>query len=256
MQAKNELCKKCSHCNKSFLIKTHFQSNMKQETKKCQKCRKTSIKSNNNPTSKNKKRKYIYLSHKKTQIENSRGCQWPEACRFKFSDNFVVCDQVDNIAIFEFDHLSLDEKSFCVSNWPNNSKYTVEDLIDESAKCRILCRFHHNIHSQNRCNEKKKGRIYSNSINAIQSRKNRQESEDKLNKLKLKFGKCEMCERPVLEAETTGFDFDHIIRVTKYHDISFLTRSTYSWENTILPEIEKCRLLCAICHTMHTLEQG
>ncbi len=77
-----------------------------------------------------------------------------------------------------------------------------------------------------------------------------------MRKLKLNIGKCEICQREVSEAETPGFEFDHIDRVTKHRGISDLVRRSYAWENTILPEIEKCRLLCAICHVMHTQEQN
>ena len=54
------------------------------------------------------------------------------------------------------------------------------------------------------------------------------------------FGKCLFCERPVLPEETFGFDFDHIIRLEKHHGISWLVNNGYSWENTILTEIDYC----------------
>ncbi len=258
MQVKNEkeLCKTCSNCKKSFLIEINFQSNLRPEgTKMCLKCRNGSKKCHNNPTNKCQKRKNIYLSHKRRTIENTRGCQWSEGCRFDFSDKletFVVCDEVDNIVIYEFDHLK--EKSFCVSQWFQTTKCE-QDLCDEIAKCRILCRFHHQIHSQNQHNEKKKKRVYSEKGKTVQKGKDVRKNKEKLHKFKLNIGKCQMCQRAVLSEETPGFDFDHIDRVSKHRSISFLVCNGYAWENTILPEIEKCRLLCAICHVMHTQEQ-
>ena len=65
-----------------------------------------------------------------------------------------------------------------------------------------------------------------------------------------------MCERLVLEAETAGFDFDHIDQQEKHFCISYMVHKGYSWEHSIFPEIEKCRLLCAICHTLHTQDQN
>ncbi len=254
--SENELLKTCSKCKHSFFFETHFQSILKPEgTKQCLKCRNVSIKSNNNPTSVNQKRKNIYLSHKRKTVEKSRGCQWSEDCRFKFSDRLVVCDEVDNLVIYEFDHILPNEKSFCVSDWYKTAKCE-QDLCDEIAKCRILCRFHHRIHSQNQHNEKKKKRVYSEKCKVVQLRKIVRKNKEKLRKLKLDIGKCETCQRPVLEAETPGFEFDHIDRVTKHYEISFLVCKGYAWENNILPEIDKCRLVCAICHVMHTQEQN
>ncbi len=251
--AENELFKKCSKCKKSFLIATHFQSHMKPEgTKNCLKCRNVVTKYNNNPTCKRQKRKNIYLSHKRKTIENTRGCQWSEDCRFNFSERLVVCDEVHNIVIYEFDHLK--EKSFQVGRWLYTTKCE-QDLVDEISKCRILCRFHHQIHSQNQHNEKKKDRVYSEKHEAVRIGKVIRKNKEKLRKLKLDIGKCQICQREVLPEETPGFDFDHIDRVTKHRGISVLVCSGYAWENTILPEIEKCRLVCAICHIMHTQEQ-
>ncbi len=260
--------KKCSHCKRTFLISTHFQSLYKPETTKmCKLCRNRFIKYKNKPTCSYTKRRNIYLSHKKKKIEKSRGCEWPSGCRFNFSaqsETFLVCAKVENIVIFEFDHLPQKEKLFSVSNWIQYSKkYNEHDLITEISKCRILCAFHHKIHSHNQRTEKKIDKSdYSDTNIAVQIRKSRQKKYELVNDLKLfggankKFGKCEMCERPVLEGETSGFDFDHIDPTKKYHGISYLVQHNFSWENTIRPEIDKCRLLCANCHGIHTQAQN
>ena len=258
--AKNEKEKECSKC----LIETDFQSRMRAEgTKQCKICRCRNTKYNNNPTSAQQKRINLYLAHKKNEIEKSRGCQWPNGCRFNFSDKllcdenktFAVCDEIENMVIFEFDHI--EEKLFCVSEWVYGSREE-QELLDEMSKCRILCRFHHQIHSNDQRNEKKKNKVYSDTKDAIRSRKRKRENAKKLKKLKLdteRFGKCVLCEYPVLEGETTGFDFDHIDPHGKHSGISYLVRIGYSWEHSILPEIGKCRLLCANCHALHTQEQ-
>ncbi len=254
--AENELFKTCTRCKKSFLIATHFQSHMRPiATKQCLKCRNGYKKFRQNPTNVYQKRKNIYLSQKRKTIEKSRGCQWPEGCRFDFSDRLVVCDQVHNLVIFEFDHILPKEKSFLVSNWCATAKCE-RDLCDEISKCRIMCRFHHQIHSQNQNNEKKKDRVYSEKGDAVKRRKLKKKNKENLRKLKLDIGKCQMCQRPVLEAETPGFDFDHIDRVSKHRGISDMVCQGYAWENNILPEIRKCRLICTICHVMHTQEQN
>ncbi len=261
LSQKNKTEKQCSRCRKSFLIESHFQSSRRSEpTKTCKFCRDMKINSNNKPTSSVQKRANIYLYHKRKEIEKNRGCQWP-GCRFNFthnSDTFVVCDEIENIVIFEFDHL--EEKLFCVSDWCYYpGRYDDQDLVHEIAKCRILCRFHHQIHSENQRNEKKKNEVYSDANKATRERKNRRENGEKLQKLKLdpeRFGKCLLCECPVLKGETAGFEFDHIDPLEKYWAISEMVTRGFSWENRILPEIEKCRLLCANCHRIYTLEQN
>ncbi len=262
MQVKNEQkVKQCSQCKKSFLTETHFQSHVRAKaTKMCKLCRNRHNTYEHKLTSVTQKRRNIYISHKKNEIQKSRGCEWPDGCRFNFSDEpetFVVCDEVENIVIFEFDHLSQEKKLFPVSQWVNHYKYTEEDLVDEISKCRILCCFHHHLHSLNQQNEKRNNKSdYSKTISAGERRKKVEEKIECLRKLKVdpeRFGKCEICKRPVLERETHGFDFDHIDPNEKHREISKLLGC--SWENSILPEIDKCRLLCANCHRIHTQEQ-
>ena len=96
-------------------------------------------------------------------------------------------------------------------------------------------------------------------MNAVRKRKLREKNCDRLHELKLnpeRFGKCKMCKRPVLEGETSGFHFDHKNPTEKHLSISHMISRGFSWGNTILPEIDKCRLLCANCHRIYTLEQN
>ncbi len=63
-----DLSKRCSNCQKTFLIETHFQSCYKPETTKtCRECRDRVQKSKDKPTGAMQKRIKIYLSHKKTK---------------------------------------------------------------------------------------------------------------------------------------------------------------------------------------------
>ncbi len=253
---------RCSKCKKTFLISTHFQSCRKSEgVIRCKLCRNRNNRYKDKPTSTTQKRRAIYLSHKRKQIEKSRGCEW-NGCRFNFSDkfdSFIVCNEVKNIIIFDFDHIQ--EKLFYISQWVDTEykTYNEEQFIDEISKCRVLCSFHHHIHSQNQRIENNNNKSdYSDNNDAVKCRKKRQENHDKVTELKLnpkKFGKCEICERPVFEGETVGFDFDHILCHTKYQSISYMAKHGYSWEKRILPEIEKCQLLCTNCHRIRTQKQ-
>lgn len=63
------------------------------------------------------------------------------------------------------------------------------------------------------------------------------------------------CENPLcplpadFKFESVDLDFDHI--GPKKDSVSNLIRSDYSW-STIFTEIDKCRVLCKICHARHS----
>ena len=71
-------------------------------------------------------------------------------------------------------------------------------------------------------------------------------------------GKVEKADAIKLEAgcETCGYNenpkalqFDHLR--DKFRDVSVLVSKNYSWD-TIQKEIDKCRVLCANCHAIHS----
>ena len=47
------------------------------------------------------------------------------------------------------DHLVISEKVACVSQMVRDSKYSIEDVINECSKTRVLCAFCHVIHTRN-----------------------------------------------------------------------------------------------------------
>lgn len=51
--------------------------------------------------------------------------------------------------------------------------------------------------------------------------------------------------------ESVDLDFDHIDPNDKKGNVSDLIRSDYAW-STIKQEINKCRVLCKICHARHS----
>jgi len=62
---------------------------------------------------------------------------------------------------------------------------------------------------------------------------------------------CEMCGM----SDPRALEFDHINQADKRKDISTLLRDNVSIE-TLQKEIDKCRVLCANCHRIHTCEQS
>ncbi len=51
--------------------------------------------------------------------------------------------------------------------------------------------------------------------------------------------------------ESVDLDFDHIDPNDKKANVSDLIRSDYAWD-TIQIEINKCRVICKICHARHS----
>jgi len=56
---------------------------------------------------------------------------------------------------------------------------------------------------------------------------------------------------PDFKFESVDLDFDHIDPVLKKGNVSDLIRSDYAW-STIKEEINKCRVICKICHARHS----
>lgn len=61
---------------------------------------------------------------------------------------------------------------------------------------------------------------------------------------------CESCG----ESNPIVLEFDHLDRDNKTAKVSDLVCQGRAW-SVILTEIEKCRVLCANCHRLHTHEQ-
>jgi hypothetical protein len=70
--------------------------------------------------------------------------------------------------------------------------------------------------------------------------------------IKLQRG-CENDNCPIsgLVWHSVDLDFDHLDSSQKKGNVSDLIRSDYSWA-TIMKEIDKCRVLCKICHARST----
>jgi len=90
---------------------------------------------------------------------------------------------------------------------------------------------------------------------SIRVRKRREDTVAYLRAMKRRIGKCSTCDRSCDthdHATLASFDFDHLDRSTKIRHISAMA----CWARVKLDaELEKCRLLCANCHTIHSRDQ-
>lgn len=83
--------------------------------------------------------------------------------------------------------------------------------------------------------------------------------KNKLNDIKLERG-CELCgfgthtfPKKYRDHVAMLLEFDHIDPATKSYNISEM--GGYSWE-VIQTEVDKCRVLCKVCHCKHTANQN
>lgn len=141
----------------------------------------------------------------------------------------------ENWKLMEFDHLERDKKEYLVSNIRS-----LTTLKYEIVKCQILCCRCHRIKSK----RERPDQVYPNKSTATKT--------SRINQLKIDKG-CEKCGYTNSEFPCT-LDFDHLdeFRDQKYKRIAQM--KTYSWEK-IQAEIDKCRVLCANCHRLHTRKQ-
>lgn len=135
----------------------------------------------------------------------------------------------------DFDHLPEFEKTNTISH---SGVVSVSWIDTEVAKCEVVCVLCHRDRTKSRF-------VYSDSKSA----KSKRSLRDKIDRLKT--GPCAICG---LSYEPHKMDFDHIVRCEKTDKISNMIRRRASYAS-ILAEINKCRLLCAVCHRVHTDNQ-
>lgn len=140
----------------------------------------------------------------------------------------------NNTDLLEFAHYDMREKEINVATCQSKSQ-----ILNELPKGRWLCVWCHRLetadelfHTQNtqRC----KGLSYVNDI-------------------KVSIGSCSLCNRRVTPSNTFCFEFDHLVQGKKSASIADLVACS---KDRIDAEIEKCRLLCCVCHRIHTIDQA
>ena len=147
----------CSSCVRVKQI-SHFvdgkQVRTDELTAHCSTCRKSSTSSSSKLGTIHAERK-TYTDKRRLEIIRGCGCQWSEGC----PQNKILAEMSDEYILkaFEFNHI--DDRTWLhrVSDhqWFTNSKAekhgfkTWKDFWEaEAAKCEVLCRGHHGIHSK------------------------------------------------------------------------------------------------------------
>lgn len=167
----------------------------------------------------------------------------------KFLDEFQ--DQIE-MSVLEFDHLTEQEqrergillecdafvpKIALVSNFG-----TVASMTREARKCQLLCCKCHLETTIRRCAGKAKS-----SLASIVKR-------DYVNELKERLGGCTICKSWIPNFHTY-YEFDHLDPDLKVAAVSTMVmEAKYTLEH-IKVEVPKTRLLCKMCHRVHTTRQ-
>ena len=224
-----KVCAVCGHARdvSEFLIPPR-----NKEGTGCRTCHNQRKKSREQDHTKNSRRRKHYKELRASFM--SQGCCIP-GCFGK--------DDPHMIKYGEFDHI--ENKRFGMAKWANSVKYTEEDLLLESLKCRPICRFHHKLHSAYQ-----RSLVPQKATSSYQvgwKRKRRVTLHSENNKIKRGIGACVKCGRVVKAGQECGFDWDHTDPSNKKYDVSRMIMNCNAWE-TILAEIDKCVLKCACCH--------
>lgn len=144
----------------------------------------------------------------------------------------VICGFDDKRAL-HFDHIDRSTKEINVSQTISYNK-----IMNEIPKCQVLCA---NCHHDKTTKESTSNRSKRNFVPIV-------------DKIKLALEECTLCKTKVTDGNTANFHFDHIDPSSKLANVSQIANHFTSIQ-FLFDEIEKCRLLCANCHSIHTHEQ-
>jgi len=218
----HRICKRC--CREQ--LESQFRSchsRRKTLVKICATCRAIQNKSNRSETTKMGKCRKVWLDWR-----NSHSCQ-----ECSYTGQCIEADHPSGEKVHKCSHY----KWWSCNGGP-------EALRRELAICRPLCTFCHRLWSQE---------VYGVSMNPTTAKKRAY-----VNRFKLKIGKCEICERIIQgEKECCAFDLDHRVQSKKRDCICEMVRrySLKTFFSCIDEELSKVRLVCCICHHIHTKYQ-
>lgn len=197
--------------------------------KKCYSCHKEFLGSKNSvhcskecqQIPKRERYKLEYIAIKKDLIAKAGG-----ACQ--------ICKKTFELSGFCFHHLR-DKKFTLDSN--NLLKKAQSEIEEEFNKCQLLC---HNCHATLHAQERES---LNNKITKNAQYKKNKSKIIKKRLVDLKGGKCEICgwESDVLAT----YSFNHLS--DKIFELNRSQLSCKSWDS-ILKELDKCRLECLNCH--------
>lgn len=217
------VCKQCSKEQSESQFRS-CHSRRQSLTACCATCRTSISKSHQSETTKVGKCRKVWLDWR-----DSHSC--------------VVCNYRG--VCIEADHPSGEKVHACSDYpwWAQNGG--TEALRRELTICRPLCTFCH--------------RLWSREVRGVNQQPCIVKKRTYVNTFKLKIGKCEICGRIIQgEKECCAFDLDHRAQSKKRDCICKMVRrySLKKFFSCIDEELSKVRLVCCICHHLHSKDQN
>lgn len=214
---------------------------------KCCSCKKTKSEIEFYPKPSNRIRKYsskckqCCVEYRKNTYDKQKCKRWNAANRIKLAKYIdglkakpcVDCGQIYEPFCMDFDHIS-DNKIAAISTMVHNT-WSIEKIEKEIAKTELVCVLCHRTRTYMRKSKSSNRLIIRN--------------HDFINSLKPNC--CPKCGQP---REPWQMDFDHV-EGDKVAPVTQLASHRYSI-NVIQKEIDKCQIICALCHRRKTFKEN
>lgn len=146
----------------------------------------------------------------------------------------IPCKDCGNIyepVCMEFDHLT--NKFLSISKMIHES-FSLKIIKVEISKCELVCILCHRERTNSRLVQREKSKIrIRNSLFVLEAKRDKP---------------CTICGKIY---NPWQMEFDHISPSNKRYDVSTMELTNYSLK-AIGQEINKCRILCCLCHRRHT----
>lgn len=185
---------------------------------------------------KHRARTIIFNSKK----QNSRRSLLAE---IKLARGCADCGYKKHQSALDFDHVKGDK----VLNVGLMGTYSIARIMEEVAKCEVVCFNCHRVREQARLlrGERTWQTPQATHERAARGRERRDRGRSYLTKLKLQHG-CKDCG---YRLHSAALDFDHVRGVKKFT----LSRRLAATIPTLAAEVAKCEVVCANCHRIRTV---
>lgn len=173
---------------------------------------------------------------KQTNARRAKRIAWLRT--LKSNTPCLDCGKIFDPSCMDYDHVLERGKKIKAVSRMVLENCSVEEIMEEIAKCDLVCLLCHNRRTEQRFKEQSSGKQYRAGIArniAI------------INDFKSK--PCVYCN---IQYDLCNMQIDHTNPITKLYDVCKLKSFR---ESILLDELAKCRVVCALCHRLKSLEE-